>query len=206
MKLETRILFAMVGIILFSELATPTCFNRVLNFCSRTLESDLLLTISTDKDLCHPGESLTVLGKVQDISGTLIEGATIGIEVQDSNNNTVFLDIVFSQPNGTYQDSFRLHENSALGVYNVYVTASMQGYPTARNQTTFTVEAPTRLLGDVNLDGIVDMRDLYLIAINYGKTAPYESLETANCDVDKNGIINMLDLYIAAVHFGETDP
>jgi PKD repeat protein len=58
--------------------------------------------------------------------------------------------------------------------------------------------------GDVNADGIVNMLDLYKIALNYGKTAPYDTPEIANCDIDSNGIINMLDLYIAAIHYGQT--
>jgi hypothetical protein len=147
-----------------------------------------------------------MLGEVQDTSGNPVEGAAIGIEVQDPNNNTIFLDIVFSLSNGTYEDSFRLHENSIVGTHHVYVTATAIGYATARNQTTFSVEELQGLQGDVNSDGIVDMRDLYLIAINYGKTEPYEPPEIADCDVDKNGIVNMLDLYIVAIHYGERSP
>jgi hypothetical protein len=50
------------------------------------------------------------------------------------------------------------------------------------------------------------MLDLYLVSLNFGKTAPYATPETANCDIDWNGIINMLDLYIAATHYGQHDP
>jgi len=60
--------------------------------------------------------------------------------------------------------------------------------------------------GDVDGNHIVNMLDLYKIAVSFGKIQPYGSVETANCDIDDNGIINMLDLYIAATHFGQTDP
>jgi hypothetical protein len=48
------------------------------------------------------------------------------------------------------------------------------------------------------------MLDLYVIALNYGKTTPYSTLQTANCDIDGNSIVNMLDLWIAAMHFGQS--
>jgi parallel beta-helix repeat protein len=60
--------------------------------------------------------------------------------------------------------------------------------------------------GDVDGNHWVNMLDLYYVALNFGKTAPYATLQIANCDIDDNGIINMLDLYIAATHFGQTDP
>ncbi|MEM3753317.1 MAG: MG2 domain-containing protein [Candidatus Micrarchaeaceae archaeon] len=92
-----------------------------------------------NKNSYTAGENVTIFGTVQDSSGIPIAGATISIEVKDPNNNTIFLDIVFSLPNGTYEDWFRLHEDSILGTYRVYVTASATGYPPAINQTTFTV-------------------------------------------------------------------
>lgn len=60
--------------------------------------------------------------------------------------------------------------------------------------------------GDVDGNHRVNMLDLYYIALNFGKNAPYESPEIANCDIDNNGSINMLDLYIAAVKFGQAEP
>jgi parallel beta-helix repeat protein len=60
--------------------------------------------------------------------------------------------------------------------------------------------------GDVDGSRAVNMLDLYLIALSFGKSAPYSTPLIANCDIDNNGIVNMLDMYIAAVRFGQTDP
>jgi len=60
--------------------------------------------------------------------------------------------------------------------------------------------------GDVDGNHIVNMLDLYNVALSFGKTAPYATPQIANCDIDGNGIVNMLDLYIAATHFGQADP
>jgi len=59
--------------------------------------------------------------------------------------------------------------------------------------------------GDVDGNRIVNMLDLYKIALDYGATIGQPNY-VPNYDVDGNGIINMLDLYIAALHFGETEP
>jgi len=58
------------------------------------------------------------------------------------------------------------------------------------------------LLGDVNGDGIVNMLDLYRVAIHYGES-PSSPNWDPNTDADENGVVNMLDLYIAALHYGQ---
>ncbi len=62
-----------------------------------------------------------------------------------------------------------------------------------------------RIPGDVDSNGIVNMLDVYHIALHYG-SAPGHPKWDPNCDVDGNNIINMMDLYIAALNFGETFP
>jgi len=59
--------------------------------------------------------------------------------------------------------------------------------------------------GDVDANGLVNMLDLYNIALHYG-SLPGDPDYIANYDINSDDIINMLDLYIAAIHFGETDP
>jgi hypothetical protein len=59
--------------------------------------------------------------------------------------------------------------------------------------------------GDVDGSRIVNMLDLYNIAIAFGATVGQPNY-VPNYDIEDNGIINMLDLYIAAIHFGQTDP
>jgi hypothetical protein len=57
--------------------------------------------------------------------------------------------------------------------------------------------------GDVDGNRIVNMIDLYNIAIHFG-TSNGQPGYVANYDIEDNSIINMLDLYIAATHFGQT--
>jgi peptide/nickel transport system substrate-binding protein len=55
---------------------------------------------------------------------------------------------------------------------------------------------------DVNLDGIVDIADIYIVALAYGAT-PEQPKYTPNVDINYDGIIDIADIYIAALHYGQ---
>jgi hypothetical protein len=57
--------------------------------------------------------------------------------------------------------------------------------------------------GDVDYNGIVNMIDLYLIAMHFGSKM-VDLNYIANYDVDSSSTIGMLDLWIAAIHYGQT--
>jgi hypothetical protein len=59
------------------------------------------------------------------------------------------------------------------------------------------------LVGDVNGDGKVNLKDAFAISKAFGAT---QSSERWNPNADLNGdnIINLLDLYIVRAHFGQT--
>ncbi len=59
--------------------------------------------------------------------------------------------------------------------------------------------------GDVDGNHIVNMVDLYSIAIHFGALRDQPGYISA-CDIDDSSVINMLDLYISAIHYGQTDP
>ena len=60
------------------------------------------------------------------------------------------------------------------------------------------------LLGDINADGIVDISDIYLIALAFGAMPPDPNYDP-NLDIVYDEIIDIADIYTAAIHFGETD-
>jgi hypothetical protein len=61
------------------------------------------------------------------------------------------------------------------------------------------------LVGDVNADGIVDIADIYSIALSYGTTIGTPQYKP-NLDINDDGIIDIADIYTTALHYGETDP
>ena len=53
---------------------------------------------------------------------------------------------------------------------------------------------------DVNVDGVVNILDLTLVAANFEATPAAD--QTSNADVNGDGIVNILDLTRVARHFG----
>ena len=135
MKTKSVILVAMILTSLLSQISSSTTQS---GFEQQELIS-LKLTVWTDK-LCYFLGDLVILGGT--VSSELedpIESVAVAIEVKDPRSNTAFLDIVYSEADGSYIDSFRLPDNAPLGKYKVYVTASKTGYEPASNQTEFYV-------------------------------------------------------------------
>ncbi|MEM4704687.1 MAG: hypothetical protein QXJ02_06440, partial [Candidatus Bathyarchaeia archaeon] len=61
------------------------------------------------------------------------------------------------------------------------------------------------LVGDTDCNSMVNMIDLYKVAIVFGRTSGKPGLQDWIVeDMDANGVINMLDLYITAINFGKT--
>jgi uncharacterized repeat protein (TIGR01451 family) len=114
-------------------------FEMMFRSDSQTTALSMVLTVKTERPNYSPGEVVKISGALTYSNGTAIKGATIALEVKNPAGSTIFLDIVLSLDNGTYEDSFRLDKNALLGDYNVYVTARVNANPPVWNQTMFTV-------------------------------------------------------------------
>jgi hypothetical protein len=84
-------------------------------------------------------------------------------------------------------------------IFRKSTTVHMDAPKTA---TAYYCKVPPDPLGDVNIDGTVNMIDIQLIAKHYG-TKTGDPNFNAGCDVNFDGEINIADLVIAARHFGE---
>ena len=82
---------------------------------------------------------------------------------------------------------------------NYTFTFSAWGVPV--NSMAFTV--PSKI-GDTNGDGIVDITDIYLIALKFGAMPPDPGYNPS-LDIIYDEIIDVSDIYTAAIHYGETD-
>ena len=101
------------------------------------------------------------------------------------------------QANGNYNTTFKLKYDVKAGNHTVYVTTRYMG-KTAVNNTTFHV----KLLGDINSDGKVDYKDLYLILIAYGSTKEDPNYEP-EADFNRDGKVDYKDLYILLKNYGK---
>ena len=66
----------------------------------------------------------------------------------------------------------------------------------------YTQDSNALQASDVNVDGVINVLDLTLVASHFGK--PPAADQTFNPDVNGDGIVNILDLTLVASHFGKT--
>lgn len=104
---------------------------------------------------------------------------------------------------GTYSASFRTpNQNAKLGDYNIYVISFyiQRAFPYF---ATNTLKFPVRLLGDLNGDLKVDIKDLVMIAKAYG-TTPGMPKWNPRADMNSDLRVDIKDLAIVAKEYGKT--
>ncbi|MEM0096416.1 MAG: MG2 domain-containing protein [Candidatus Bathyarchaeia archaeon] len=145
----------------------------------------LKISVYTNKSTYFAGEDIAIFGYTSDSLNNPVENARVGIEVRDPNNSTIFLDIVYSNPEGYYTDRFKLREDALPGTYRVHVSASAAGYASAYNQTIFTVQ--TAAIHDIEILSITF--DPTNPAVNQTITISVEVSNLGNC-------VETFDLYL----------
>jgi hypothetical protein len=103
----------------------------------------LSISVSTEKPQYSPGDSVSIFGTVKDNQGNPISGATVSIQVNDPNSNTIHIQLVFSDSSGAFVDSLTLPTDAARGQYTVYASATKAGYSNGLSQTQFSILAQT---------------------------------------------------------------
>jgi hypothetical protein len=70
------------------------------------------------------------------------------------------------------------------------------------NSSPTPIEVAAAIAGDINADGIVDIVDIVIVALEFGHPPP--PIVDLRADVNKDGLVNIVDIVIVAIHFGET--
>ena len=91
-----------------------------------------------------------------------------------------------------------LPENAALVAY--LSERLHAGWRAALPDISEQIPVPQTLPWDINNDGIVDIRDMILIANSFGTETP----ANPKVDVNMDGSVDILDLILVAAHFGES--
>jgi PKD repeat protein len=71
-------------------------------------------------------------------------------------------------------------------------------------QTSALVQVSTAKPYDVNGDGIINLKDVYEVALAFGSSPGYPNWNPL-CDFNQDGVVNLKDYYPVCVHYGE-DP
>jgi PKD repeat protein len=91
------------------------------------------------------------------------------------------------------------HTYVTAGNYNVTLTViDNAGLEDKKMET---VSVGTGLVGDVNNDGTVNMKDIYIAILAFG-THPGDPEWDPRADLNQDGTVNMADIYIIILNFG----
>jgi len=96
--------------------------------------------------------------------------------------------------NRTAVSEFILSKGIMYGNVTLTLTGQLYNGTSFEGSDTIMVRMP----GDVNCDGKVDIRDVALVAIRFGKSNP-----DPYYDMDEDGVIDIRDIAITAVNFGK---
>lgn len=88
----------------------------------------------------------------------------------------------------------------------VKVTQSLLVSPNIVGVTDFSFdiifEGRQYFLGDINRDGVVDLKDCYIVCLAYGST-PNDSNWNPDADLNKDGAVDLKDIVIVAKEYGK---
>jgi len=104
-----------------------------------------------------------------------------------------------STSEGSYSHSFQIaKKGTRLGNYTVFVASFYQGY-----KATKTTSYQVILLGDINNDLYVNVKDAVLLGVAFG-SEPGDLNWDARADLNKDGYINIKDAVILGTNFGNS--
>ncbi len=139
------------------------------------------------------GSTLFQKGTIDNTAGK-IEGLSSSILTDTGVNGTGVLLSVTFKAKTEVETQVALHNFQLL-------TFSEEVIPAGPHQFIFAITPKEeRLVGDVNEDGQVNVRDLILVSRSFGKDAS----DNPQADVNQDGIINIQDLILVATHIGES--
>ena len=90
-------------------------------------------------------------------------------------------------------------KNVKLGNYTIYAATNLNVFQTSTDTEQFTVV----LLGDINKDYVINMRDIAAEIVLF-QTTPSSPNWNPDADIDKDGVVNMRDIAALVQFFGNS--
>jgi len=151
-----------------------------------------LVRISGDMQEGEAGATLTtpLIVEAIDPHGTPMAGTSVRFSVTEGEGSLSAVTTT-TDANGRAQTTLTLGDP---GVIKVRVTAAGITYPVT---FTATVTAASRLVADVNGDGVVNIQDMVRVSSHFGQTGQNAA------DVNGDDVVNIADLVLVAGAFGE---
>ncbi len=133
MALRTPFLRWALVTLLFVALASPSpVFAEKQMLMQATLNP-------TQNDL---GVTVAITGRVFDTTNFSVPNAVISIQVNNPQGTSLHIAIAYTNPIGSFQDTFLIASNSQGGNYTAFLAANKPGYDTARVTLIFAYSSP----------------------------------------------------------------
>jgi hypothetical protein len=162
----------------------------------------LVIQAYSSKKQSYPGAEIDIYIVLKDSADNIVLSGRVELSI---NNVTVSLkddgegaDKLAND--GIYSASVRLPR--LPGIYTVNILAEKQGYIAAQEEVLLAV---IKIPGDINVDGVVDYKDLAILARSYG-THSDEQNYYKEADINEDGMIDYKDLAILAANYGGSLP
>jgi hypothetical protein len=155
----------------------------------------LKITVSTSKPLYLLNEDIDVQGELT-CNERPLSSNLVGIEITGPDGLALSRTLQ-TDTNGDCNMTFNLpKKNVKLGNYTIYAATYLdEGYQTETDTEQFTVI----LLGDINKDYVINMKDIATDILLF-QTTPSSPNWNPDADINKDGVVNMRDI-AALVHF-----
>jgi hypothetical protein len=163
---------------------------------------DVIVTgITTSKAWVYQGQSASVNVTVSNI-GDFPENVLVTLYCNITANKSIDTYPVYLSMGQSYALQFTWNTAGTPCLnYTLTAVATIATSSNTLSNGTFTV----RLLGDVNGDGRVDMKDIAMVARAFGSTSSSPNWNPA-ADINGDGTVSMKDIAIVARNFGQHYP
>ena len=157
---------------------------------------DLSLSVATNQTTFCPTQGIGITGHLA-YDDAPLSGRLVSMEIRNPNGDTIVARAVATHDSGDFKLALRLPANTLIGNYTLSVCFSRIGQ-TVTADSMFEI---VTLLGDLNRDSTVDIFDIVIVALQFGRPPP--PITDPRADVNKDGTIDIFDIAIVAIHFGE---
>jgi hypothetical protein len=179
--------------------------NSLINGVVEVLWHDVaVIDVVSVRNWVYQGHSLNINVTVQN-QGDFAENVTLTLYYNITSNKIIGTQIINLIPGESQTIVFTWDTKGVEYCHNYTLTAvaSIAFPDNDPADNTFTDgKVKVRILGDANGDGIVDIADIYAVALGFGET-PDRSRWDPNLDINNDGIIDIEDIYIVAINFGK---
>ncbi len=188
-----------------SDMPAGTDFNIFYEFSSQIQVHNLAVTSLVATPITFPQRNITVINATIADRGDFSETTTFTITANSTTllSNTVTLsvgqtqNIIFSWNTTTYNPGCYLVKAALAPVPGETVPLQADDSMTLRLHILYR--------GDLNMDGVVNIIDVAILAAHYATTAGSPNFLPA-ADLDRDGVINIIDLAILANNYGKSIP